>query len=41
LERFLYWLAIEQPLAYGILSLVIAVVAGWGASAVFRLLRAG
>lgn len=40
LERFLYNLAHEQPLVYGLLSLFIAIVAGWGASAVFRYLRA-
>jgi uncharacterized protein (TIGR02186 family) len=39
LERYLYALAHEQPLIYGLLSLVIAVAAGWGASAVFRYLR--
>ncbi len=41
LERALYALSREQPLIYGLLSLVIAVVAGWGAAAVFRALRAG
>jgi uncharacterized protein (TIGR02186 family) len=39
LERFLYNLAHEQPLAYGALSLVIAIAAGWGASALFRYIR--
>lgn len=39
LGRFLYTLAHEQPLAYGMLSLVIAVAAGWGASAAFRYVR--
>ncbi|MBV1902192.1 MAG: TIGR02186 family protein [Marinosulfonomonas sp.] len=39
LERWLYNLAHEKPLIYGILSLVIAIAAGWGASAVFRYLR--
>ncbi|MEL6644448.1 MAG: TIGR02186 family protein [Pseudomonadota bacterium] len=39
LERFLYNLAHEQPLAYGFLSLFIAIAAGWGASAVFRYVR--
>jgi uncharacterized protein (TIGR02186 family) len=39
LERFLYNLAHEQPLVYGLLSLFIAIVAGWGASAFFRYLR--
>ena len=40
LERLLHRLALDRPLVYGILSLVIAVVAGWGASAAFRLMRA-
>jgi uncharacterized protein (TIGR02186 family) len=39
LERFLFALAHEQPLIYGLLSLAIAIAAGWGASAVFRYLR--
>ncbi len=39
LERFLFNLAHEQPLLYGVLSLVLAAVAGWGASAVFRFIR--
>ncbi|MBT8475595.1 MAG: TIGR02186 family protein [Alphaproteobacteria bacterium] len=39
LERFLYNLAHEQPLVYGLLSLFIAIVAGWGASTFFRYLR--
>jgi len=39
LERFLFRLAKDQPLIYGLLSLVLAVVAGWGASAAFRLIR--
>jgi uncharacterized protein (TIGR02186 family) len=40
LERFLYSLAHERPLVYGLLSLFIAISAGWAASAVFRYLRA-
>ncbi|MBM7068142.1 TIGR02186 family protein [Actibacterium sp. 188UL27-1] len=36
LERAIYRLAHDQPLVYGILSLVIAIAAGWGASAIFR-----
>ncbi len=36
LERFLYNLAHEDPLVYGVMSLAIAIAAGWGASAVFR-----
>ncbi len=40
LERFIFNMAQEQPLAYGLLSLVLAALAGWGASAAFRLIRA-
>lgn len=40
LERFVFNLAQEQPLVYGLLSLVLAALAGWGASAAFRLIRA-
>jgi uncharacterized protein (TIGR02186 family) len=40
LERFIFNLAQEQPLTYGLLSLVLAALAGWGASAAFRLIRA-
>lgn len=39
LERLIYNLAHERPLIYGILSLMIAIAAGWMASAVFRYLR--
>lgn len=39
LERFLYALSREQPFLYGLMSLAIAIAAGWGASAAFRLLR--
>ncbi len=39
LERFLYRLAHDRPLAYGLLSILIAVAAGWGASALFRWAR--
>ncbi len=39
LERFLFTLSREQPLIYGLLSLAIAIIAGWGASAAFTLLR--
>ena len=39
LERFLYSLAHEAPALYGALSLAIAIAAGWGASAAFRLVR--
>lgn len=41
LERWLYNLAQTQALWYGLLSLTIAVAAGWLASTVFRLLRNG
>ncbi len=36
IERWMYNLAHEKPLIYGLLSLVIAIAAGWGASAFFR-----
>jgi len=39
LERFLFTLSREQSLLYGLLSLALAVLAGWGASAVFQRLR--
>jgi uncharacterized protein (TIGR02186 family) len=39
LERFVFNLAQQQPLIYGLVSLVLAAVAGWGASAAFRLIR--
>lgn len=39
LERFLYALSKERPAVYGLLSLVIAVVAGYLASAIFRYIR--
>lgn len=40
LERFIFNLAHQQPLLYGLLSLLLAAVAGWGASTAFRLFRA-
>ncbi|MFA5580978.1 MAG: TIGR02186 family protein [Paracoccaceae bacterium] len=40
LERFLFTLAHEQPLVYALLSLAIAMLAGWGASVAFRYIRA-
>jgi uncharacterized protein (TIGR02186 family) len=40
LERWLYELSRGQPLLYGLLSLAIAIGAGWLASTVFRLIRA-
>lgn len=39
LEAFLFSLSREQPLVYGIMSLAIAIAAGWLASAAFRLIR--
>lgn len=39
LERFLFKLAHEQPLYYGLLSLAIAIAAGWGASSIFAYFR--
>lgn len=39
LERLIWLLAHERPLAYGFLSLALAVFAGWAASAAFRYIR--
>lgn len=39
LERFLFNLSREKPLIYGLLSLAIAIAAGWGASAIFRIFQ--
>jgi len=39
LERFLFRLSREQPLVYGIMSLAIAIFAGWAASMAFRFIR--
>ncbi|MEL6583674.1 MAG: TIGR02186 family protein [Pseudomonadota bacterium] len=39
LERFLFTLAHEQPLVYGLMSIFVALVAGWGAAQVFVLFR--
>lgn len=39
LERWLYRLAHDYALIYGLMSLAIAIAAGWGASAVFSILR--
>ncbi|MDX1821303.1 MAG: TIGR02186 family protein [Paracoccaceae bacterium] len=42
LERYLFTLSHQQPLLYGLMSLAIAILAGWGASAFFRMvLRQG
>ncbi|MEP2641888.1 TIGR02186 family protein [Roseobacter sp.] len=40
MERWLFELSRAQPLAYGVLSIAIAIAAGWAASAVFRIFRA-
>lgn len=39
LERWLFMLSRDQPLLYGLMSIAIAIAAGWSASAAFRLLR--
>ena len=39
LERVLHRMALDQPLAYGILSLALAIAAGWLASAAYALWR--
>ena len=39
LERFLFRLAQDRPLIYGLISLLIAGLAGWGASELFRRMR--
>ncbi|ETX15224.1 membrane protein [Roseivivax halodurans JCM 10272] len=39
LERWLYNLSRDLPLVYGLLSLTLAIAAGWGASTAFRLIR--
>lgn len=39
MERWLFNLSRENALVYGLMSLAIAIFAGWGASAVFNLLR--
>ena len=41
LEKLLYSMSREQPFWYGLMSLAIAIAAGWGASAALRLLRNG
>lgn len=40
MERWLFELSRQQPLIYGLMSLAIAIGAGWAASAAFRLFRA-
>lgn len=39
MERFLYTMAHEQPFYYGLLSLAVALFAGWAASEIFRRIR--
>ena len=39
LERWLFTLSRQQPLLYGLMSLAIAIAAGWGASAAFQAMR--
>lgn len=39
LERWLFRLSQRQPLIYGLLSVAMAVLAGWGASTAFRYMR--
>ena len=39
LERILYRMAQDQPLLYGVIALLLAALAGWAASEVFRRLR--
>ncbi|HKL56708.1 MAG: TIGR02186 family protein [Roseovarius sp.] len=41
LERWLFTMSREQAMLYGLMSLAIAIAAGWGASAVFRVMRQG
>jgi tellurite resistance protein len=40
LERILFRLSRDNPLAYGCLALAIAIAAGWLASAAFQFIRA-
>jgi uncharacterized protein (TIGR02186 family) len=39
LERWLFTLSRQNPVMYGLMSLAIAIAAGWGASAAFQLAR--
>jgi uncharacterized protein (TIGR02186 family) len=39
LERMIFTLSQQQPLLYGLLSLALAALSGWAASAAFRLIR--
>lgn len=40
LERFLFTMARDEPVLYGLLALALAAAAGWSASALFRYIRA-
>lgn len=40
LERWLFTMSRENAMLYGLMSLAIAIAAGWGASAIFRVFRA-
>ncbi len=39
LERFIYRMALDAPVIYGILAITIAALAGWAAATAFRLMR--
>lgn len=39
MERWLYKLSRENSMLYGLMSLAIAIAAGWGAAAIFRVFR--
>ncbi len=39
LERWLFRLSRDEPLLYGLMSLLLAVLAGWGANEAFRILK--
>ena len=39
LERWLFTMSRENAMLYGLMSLAIAIAAGWGASAIFRIFR--
>lgn len=39
LERYLFNMAHEQPFLYGVISLLLAAIAGWAASEAFRIMR--
>lgn len=39
IERWIYNLAYDRPLVYGLLAVLVALIAGWLAAAVFRVLK--